>query len=286
MRLTLERLKEARIPFLALKGVVLASTSYETMSLRPMDDLDLLVKPADAPKTLDLLEGFGWRIWFGQLRPRVSADFAVRPACTLENRANPEVQVDLHWRLFWARFSREAETALWERAVEFDVGGEKCLAPSTADMLLHVCAHGARWNPMPPLRWVADAAFLIRTGTVDWTHLCVQTERLGLALPLADTLNYLRSIMRVAVPEEVIRNLVRSPPTAIERLLYDSGLRPPTKLGLSAVMRVHRHIAWHELARFHGAIGYWRYFVAVRRGRGLMELLSWMRHRLASSASS
>ena len=140
-----------------------------------------------------------------------------------ENRANPEVQVDLHWRLFWARFSREAETALWERAVEFDVGGEKCLAPSTADMLLHVCAHGARWNPMPPLRWVADAAFLIRTGTVDWTHLCVQTERLGLALPLADTLNYLRSIMRVAVPEEVIRNLVRSPPTAMERLLYELG---------------------------------------------------------------
>jgi hypothetical protein len=284
--MALRRLKEAQVPTMALKGVVLASTYYETMSLRPMGDFDLLVRPADGPKAIDILEGLGWRVPSGRWRPREPADFAIRPACALGDPANPELEVDLHWRLLWARFSHEAETALWERAVSFEVGGAKCLAPSAADMLVHVCAHGARWNDLPPLRWVVDAAFLVRTDAVDWTHLCVQTERLGLALPLADTLDYLRFVMRVPVPDTVIRKLAQSRPKSIERLLYLSGMQPPSQLSLLAALRIHRHIARHELACLQGLSGYWRYFVALRRGRSLRELARWVRQRLARDANS
>ena len=279
------QLETSGIATMALKGVVLALTYYETMSLRPMDDFDLLVRPKDGLKTFELLEGLGWRAVSGQLRPRAPIDFAIRAASALEDPANREVQVDLHWRLFWARYSDEAETALWDRAVHFEIGGEQCLAPCAADMLVHVCAHGAMWNDIPPVRWVIDAAFVVRSGAVDWIYFCDQTERLGLTLPLVETLNYLRSVMRVAIPDMVMQRLTRDHVKSIDRLIYQARLQPPAQWNLLTALRLHHHIAWHEVARDQGPIGYWRYFVALLRGRRVLELVSWARRRLVRSTS-
>ena len=284
--LAVRRLAAAQIPAMALTGVVLASTFYETMSLRPTDKVDLLVRPADGLKALDLLEGLGRQVAPGQFRPRATNDLAVQTSNALEDPANPAIQVDLHWRLFRARFSEEAETALWERAVRFEIDGAECLAPCAADMLAHVCVHGAMWSDVPSVQWVVDAAFLVRSGAVDWIHFCAQTERLGLALPLIETLNYLRTVMCVPVPDIVIQQLTRTHVKSIERLIYESGLRPPNQLNLITALRIHRHIAWNELARFQGLGGYWRYFVAMRRGRSLPEMATWVRRRLARSANS
>src|SRR4029077_1263519 len=122
---------------------------------------------------------------------------AIRSACALENPTNRPAQVDLHWRLLWARFSEDAERMLWQRAIPFEIDGAGCVAPCPADLLVHVCAHGARWSDPPSVRWVIDAALVVRAGNVDWMHVCNQTERLGLALPLLETLNYLRTVMGV-----------------------------------------------------------------------------------------
>ncbi len=284
--LALRQLGAAEIPAMALTGVVLASTYYETMALRPTDKVDLLVRPADGPKALGLLEGLGWQVVPGQFRPRATDEFAVQPSCVLQASTNPGGRVDLRWRLLRARFSEEAETALWERAVRFEIDGAECLAPCAADMLVHVCVHGAMWSDLPTVQWVVDAAFLVRSGAVDWIHFRAQTERLGLALPILETLNYLRTVMRVPVPDIVIQQLTQTHVKSIERLIYELGLQPPDQLNLLTALKIHQHIAWNELARFQGLGGYWRYFVALRRGRSLPELAKWVRWRLARSASS
>ena len=271
---------------MVLTGVVLASTFYETMLLRPTDKVDLLIRPADRLKALHLLEECGWQVMPGQFRPRAANEFAVQPSCVLQNSANPQDRVDLHWRLFRARFSQEAEKALWERAAPFEIDGAECLVPSAADMLVHVCTYGAMWNQVPPIQWVVDAAFIVRSGTVDWIHFSAQTERLGLALPLFETLNYLRTVMRIPVPDSVIQQLTHRHVKSIERLLYELGLQSPDQLNLISALRIHQHIAWNELARSHGLGGYWRYFVALRRGRSLTEMARWVRRRLARSATS
>jgi hypothetical protein len=284
--LALRPLGAARIPAMALTGVVLASTYYETMLLRPTDKIDLLVHPANILRTLDLLEGCGWQVMPGQFRPRVADEFAVQHSCVLQNSAKPGDRVDLHWRLLRARFSEEAETALWERAAPFAIDGAECLAPCAADMLVHVCTYSAMWNDVPPNQWVVDAAFIVRSGAVDWIHFRAQTERLGLALPVVETLNYLHTVMRIPVPDIVIQQLTQSHVKSIERLIYESGLQPPDQLNLISALRIHRHVAWNALARSEGLGGYWRYFVALRRGRSLPEMAKSVGRRLARSASS
>lgn len=278
------RLGTEKIPVLALKGIALALRYYENMSLRPMDDFDLLVHPADTLRALDLLEQIGWRSAPGQLRPRNRTDLAVRAACALGQPRNPVAQLDLHWQLLWGRYSAEADAALWEQAVRFEFNGAHCFVPCAADLLVHVCAHGTKWNDTQHLRWVIDAALLIRSDQVDWEHVCRQAERLGLSLPLAETLDYLSCTMDVVVPRSVIQSLYRHEVTPIDRILYESEMRPPWERGLLTTLKIHLHIARRELARVEGPSGYWHYFMALRQGRGLRQMALWLGRRLAGKA--
>lgn len=186
-------------------------------------------------------------------------------------------------RLLWARQSDETEAALWARAIAFEIGGAQCLAPCAADMLIHVCAHGAGWAGFPPVRWVVDAALLLRKHVIDWDYLCLQSARLGLNIPISATLEYLRSAMRAPIPEEVLRMLARGRARAIDRLLYETEAYSPEKRSVLTALRVHIHIARSQLARTDGLVGYWRYFSALRSGRSLGEMAAWVRGHLAAN---
>ena len=172
---------------------------------------------------------------------------------------------------------------MWERAVPFEIGGAKCLAPCPADMLVHVFAHGLRWNGISPLRSVIDAALLLRKHVVDWTHVLNQSARLGLDLTLANALGYLRTAMRAPVPEAVPNSLAKNAVPSIERLLYEAELHRPDEWRLVTALRIHSHIARTQLARSDGILGTWRYFSALRAGRSLGEMAAWARRRLSAS---
>jgi hypothetical protein len=281
-----QQLLGARIPTMVLKGIVLVSRCYNGLSLRPMGNVDLLVPRNDALRAIDVMQLHGWRMRHGGSRPHRPADFATIHAYPIEHPANPEILVDVHWRLLWARFSDESEAELWRRATRFEISGVELLAPSAADMLVHICAHGARWNGLHSVRWVVDAALLMRTDAIDWAHFVAQTERLGLALPIVSTLGYLRSAMRVPVPDAVMRTLKQSPVTPIERLLHRTQLRSPEQRGFLDALRLHHHIARHELVQLQGLVGYWHYFLAKRGERSLQDVASWVYQRLSRGSSS
>lgn len=273
-----------QIPVLALKGLVLALRYYEDMSLRPMDDFDLLVHARDCLRALDKLEEIGWRIAPGQMRPRTRTDLAVRAACAMGQPGNPVAQLDLHWRLLWGRYSKEADAALWERADSLEFDGARCLMPCATDLLVHVCAHGTKWNDTQHLRWVIDAALLVRSGEIDWHLVCKQAARSGLTLPLAETLHYLNRKMDVAVPGQVIQELYRSEVAPIDRLLYESEMRPPMQRSFLTTLKIHQYIAWQELVHEEGPRGYWHYFRALRQGRSLKQIASWLGRQFGGDA--
>jgi hypothetical protein len=280
----IEHLYDAGISVLALKGIVLGSTSYAKMSLRPMGDLDFLVKSVDRINALNELERLGWRVQGQNMRPRKPADFALRHSCAYEDPTNPEVSLDLHWRLIWAHHSAEAEAAVWQRAVAFEIGNTKCLAPCAADMLIHICAHGARWNPLPPLRWIVDAVFLLESQTIDWDYFCVQSTRLRLSLPLSDTLDYLRTVMRAPIPEQILKNLRRKRARPIERLIYETEMYPPERRSLRTALRIHWHIARTQIAT-SDVCGYLQYFLTLRAGRRWRDVAAWIRRRLTGDVT-
>ena len=94
---TICRLRAADVEVVALKGAALAFFHYEEPSLRPMGDLDLLLRePRDLERATAALAGAGWIALFDTNRHRVFArpDERVASPAT-EHQENP-VRLELH----------------------------------------------------------------------------------------------------------------------------------------------------------------------------------------------
>jgi hypothetical protein len=220
----LRALREEGIETLVLKGAALALGYYGDPGLRPMTDLDVLVRPDAAVAAGDVLRQCGWL-----------PDRAVTPTYLAITHAEPfrdpdDYQCDLHWRLFGGR-GADADAGLWSRSVTLTVEGVVTRTLSPTDHLLHVCVHGTRWVWTPGIRWVADAHHILRAGTVDWDRLVDEAATRRLVLPARDTLGYLRERMKAPVPAEVLAWLGRSPVSALDRLDYRVRSRPRGRLG-------------------------------------------------------
>ena len=225
----LTALRAAGLDTLVLKGTPLALQYYPDLGLRPMGDFDLLVRTADMPRVVPVLAEHGWRPF----------DQAAIPAGYLEiQQAGTFVHVDgrhfdLHWHALWDCTTPDADLDFWEQAEPLEVHHAPTLALSPTDQLLHVCVHGARYDAIPPIRWLADAMQIFdrAAARLDWARLLRHAEQRRTVLPLRDTLSLLQSLLGAPVPPEVLAALRALPVSAQERRYYHARLRRPGLLG-------------------------------------------------------
>ncbi|HMD04253.1 MAG TPA: nucleotidyltransferase family protein, partial [Candidatus Binatus sp.] len=142
------------------------------------------------------------------------------------NRAR--LQLDLHWYALPENRGPEADHDFWSDAVPVRMGDFTTKALSPTDTLLHVCVHGAKWSPVPPMRWVADAITIIRVAgdRIDWNRLLRLAQQRRLSLPLSRALGYLSENLRARIPASVLLDLRAMPTTWSERMEYRMFSRP------------------------------------------------------------
>ncbi len=178
LRRLLDALAAGGIDALPYKGPTLAVQAYGDLSMRAFDDLDVLVRPGDAPRALALLaaEGYAPKLDLSPaqhaLFRRVDGDYPLVHAAT-------GTLVELHCRVSSLRFLMPLETdALMRRARPVTLGGARVPAPSPEDALLIACIHGCkhRWRR---LEWVCSTAELVRGGSVDLDLVLRRAEGLG-----------------------------------------------------------------------------------------------------------
>ena len=213
------------IPTLLLKGAALVLQIYRDPGLRPMVDLDLAVPHQYAKRAMHVLEKNGWLsepcLPGGQINPEFFASVQFKDAHGNE--------IDLHFSPFhdYAPFFRNrlawaTVAPFWTAATPLCVGESKTLTLSATDHLLHTLEHGAVANATPPIRWVADATWLLRgESLIAWDRFIAQAATLHLSLVASRTLAYLRDRHGAEVPTTVLKTLGRFP-SALEVLEYSS----------------------------------------------------------------
>ena len=218
-RPVLQALAGAGFQTLLLKGSALATLYYPEKSLRPMADIDLLVRTSKVEEVISWLEHRGWHP-----RPRRWERFnaTYRQVVPSHEFTKDRRSIDLHWHLLPECCRPQDDDDLWDAAVPFDFQGIPALALGPADQLLHVCVHGARRSSAAPLRWLADAAMIVRHAdpAVDWERLVAQARRRGLVLPIRDALSYIREHLDGPVPEAAMAALAASPTSRSQRREY------------------------------------------------------------------
>jgi len=166
--------REAGILVIALKGPVLAEELYDDVLLRPFSDIDILVPRHEAGRAKDLLIRDGYKPTLQLSRPAEQA--FVRSQCEREFRRDDRATViELHWAILPRSLSPAFDSkALWRRARGTTFAGTDVLTPAPEDLLLFLCAHGAK-HQWSRLKWLVDISALVAMHSdLDW-HLVLDT---------------------------------------------------------------------------------------------------------------
>lgn len=205
---------EAGIETMLLKGAALVLLHYREHGVRPMVDGDVLVRTEHALAAVHMLERIGWK----PVEPFLPTHLLATHGQRFVDKTGHEI--DLHWHALHECCTARADEAFWARSVPVPVHDVMTRALDPTDQLLHVCVHGARWNFIPTVRWVADAMTVIcSTPTaIEWLRLLSEAQQRRLTLPLLDTLTYLREVLEAPIPMTVLSALQHAPVSRTERI--------------------------------------------------------------------
>jgi hypothetical protein len=147
---------ECGIPVLVLKGLALQKLVYPAGIVRSMDDVDLLVSPADSPRLGQSIRSRGYR---NDLRGE--EDFF---ASDLSHSMDLHTDLVNTTRLpargaLWA----EPFQALWRRRQPCALGGAAAWTLGPADTVQHLAVHAVHHHGMQGVWWMADLLAALRT---------------------------------------------------------------------------------------------------------------------------
>ena len=187
-------LAEAAVPTMALKGLALGASVYDSPGLRTVSDLDILVPGKDLFRAMEALTRHGLRSGSGE--PKCVADLRANHAHVFYPPKRHELSIDLHWHVLASARGDEEDTSFWSAARPLMVGSQKTLGLSPEDQLLHVLVHGVRWTRMPHVRWVADAALLLRKAREDFKteEFLDAARRFDAVVPVQEGLGFVAEI--------------------------------------------------------------------------------------------
>ncbi|MDT3669478.1 MAG: nucleotidyltransferase family protein [Aromatoleum sp.] len=220
------------LKIIVLKGAYLAKYAYDDLGLRPMSDIDILVRRDD----LDAAERMMWRLGYryidGTQTPGVwrSEHFHLNPFAHREHTHAVEVHFRLTRENDKVRFD---DDALWTRAVPIQTEGGPALALDAIDLLLHLAVHSCYLDKLtgPGLRQTCDVATVVHRMRVDldWNELARRAERCGAAPYVYLSLELARLVCGAKVPEGFTANLRPAdfPPELVREGINRVFLRQP-----------------------------------------------------------
>jgi hypothetical protein len=220
-RQAIDAMEAMGIEVLALKGAALIGAVYGDLGARPMGDVDLAVPTTRIADAVWALQATG-------LTPiEEEPERVLTTRHSLAFRHADGQEVDLHRGMLW---HPGLDDEFWRGSVETEVAGAPVRILNPADQLLHVCAHGAAWNPVHPVRWVADAFRSIEASgsLLDWQRLVAMARRGRLTVPIGEALEVLATDLGAPVPADVRAELSRTRVSRAERRAHDALARPPS----------------------------------------------------------
>jgi hypothetical protein len=215
LELLTERLDDAGIPAVALKGACFALTIYEDPGLRPMGDLDLLVPVHRLGEAIQIAGELGYE----DAAPEASIGLnnLLNHATCLIKRRDRSILLELHHRLVGTGAFTYAVPMdwFWDQieplggAFRERYGSLHMLSPTA--QVLYAGAHAAlqHGGKNAGLRWYYDIDHLIRFygERMDWDLLLSQAGIFGWASALEASLTWTRAYFDSPVPDHVLTHL-------------------------------------------------------------------------------
>ena len=197
-----QSLVDGGIPVVFIKGAAMIAMASGQLGLRRINDVDVLIPEADAARAMALFRAAGCQVKWDDDETAIGT----KHATTFRDSGGAEI--DVHW---WAFKVAGDDRAVFDTACPATLLGRDVLVASPTECLIGAVAGAFSGPSASPLRWIADAMFLLENATIDWDYLLHRTARPGLTLGLTSGLTFLASEFDADVPRRVIDELRRRP---------------------------------------------------------------------------
>jgi hypothetical protein len=195
----LDCLSAAGLEVMPYKGLALAEAVYGDIALRQAGDIDLLIRPQDLPRIIEVVRELGyvpnWSLTEAEQRAYVQSGYE----CAFDGAAGPnllEVQWAIQPRFYAIDFDMNG---LFRRAVTISVAGRATITPSPEDLFLVLSAHAAK-HVYGRLVWLRDLAQLMNLPTLDWNWVGSQAKALGIVRILQVTMLVAHQLLGAPIP--------------------------------------------------------------------------------------
>jgi len=211
----LQELFAQNIEALMLKGTGIILGCDIKPPLRPMSDIDFLVKKEEVRTAVKILSKLGW-----QPKQHYPSNLDLLHAYSFMNDKGQNI--DLHWRSLDMDLTDSHTAGYWERSIPSQLNEVPVRIMGVTDQLIQTCVHGIRWSRIPPIRWIADTFMLFEKSymDIDWDHLINISTALKVTIPMGQGLRYLRSEFSLPIPDAVLQALDHTPTSIIETLEF------------------------------------------------------------------
>ncbi len=192
------------IPF---KGPTLAASVYGDVALRNFGDLDILVRRHCFPEVKAVLIEAGYEP-YRKLNDREEAAFLKTQMGYEFIDSDSRVVIEVHWAFLNRIHAFHLDPELvWQRSQRQRLGGTLVRSFSPEDLLIYLCAHGAKsfWERTA---WICDVAELVRKyAALDWRYILNQSRKLHGERMLFSGLYLAHDLLGAALPEDVMEHM-------------------------------------------------------------------------------
>ena len=199
----IKAMADSQLPVMALKGLSLAKSVYGDIALRPMSDVDLLVKEEDLLRAGRILLTLGYTQHYPAWESLLKF-YHHLPA--FMNKSG--TKIELHWTIVTPDSPIRVDVAgLWERACPIEVDTVAARAFSTADQFLHLCLHACfHLETGLDLIPLCDLAGLMNRK-IDWQIVLERAARWGGTKCVYLMLLLVRELLGAAPPDAILAEM-------------------------------------------------------------------------------
>lgn len=228
------------LPCMPIRGPALAEDLYGKVTLRPMGDLDLLVRREDIAEVAALLGELG----FIEMDRRPGFARAFANTAEFVKQAHGWLTVEPHWSLAYPPFADRLDMEpVWRRSQRGIAVGLDTRVLSRTDLVLHLCFHLSHAAESAPLLWYGELARLLRrdAGAIDWPEIVRVARDTGQAPLVAAVLRTIKDLFDAPMPDTLLIELTKSPP---ERRAQ--GTRASLEASLARLLAEASHVDGRE----------------------------------------
>lgn len=245
-------LAKTGLSVIPLKGAALVDTVYGTVAVRPMFDIDILVRASQAGAAVALLEQGGYvRV---MVEPRTGTLLDYENEITLVQTGDTAFPVELHWSLIDSPYYQRVLDMewFWQTSVPAHIGQSATRFLGVEATLLHLCAHLVLHHRGNGLLWLHDVAALLHENQdrIDWETVVHQADAFGLTSALRSVLSLVQAHWQAPLPEKLLVQLAALPISGYEERALTLAETPPDAVAQRFVQDVVSLPTWRQRGDF------------------------------------